>query len=175
MAALVIPPFAWEGLSLRAWGPDDLDALAQLVTDPEVMARVGGALRPDEVPGLLDRYLRPDDPRVLAALAVWLEPGALVGSGLLLRPAGEPGAIEIGFLIARAHQGRGHGSRVARALVRTARAHGERVIATVDEDHAASIRVLEKAGLRRVGRRADAAGPYLVYEAVPPARSPGQP
>ncbi|UJR87109.1 GNAT family N-acetyltransferase [Sandaracinus amylolyticus] len=149
--------FERDGLRYRPWGARDLDALAALVTDPVIMARVGGALRTDEVAGLLDRYRRPDDPRVLAALCIEDEAGAPIGSGLVTR---EDDALEIGFLVRREHQGRGHGTRIARALVELAQTRSELVIARVAIDHAASIRVLEKAGLRVASRTPD----HLVME-----------
>ncbi|AKF09442.1 GNAT family N-acetyltransferase [Sandaracinus amylolyticus] len=145
--------FERDGLRYRPWGAHDLDALAALVTDPVIMARAGGALRADEVVGLLDRYLRPDDPRVLAALCVEDAAGASVGSGLVTR--GDDDALEIGFLVRREHQGRGHGTRIARALVGLAQTESDVVVARVEVDHAASIRVLEKAGLRIVSRAPD--------------------
>lgn len=167
MPAFDVAPLRRGALRLRPYARGDLDRLASLVTRADVMARVGGALRSDEVAGLLDRYLVPDDPRVLCALAVELEPaGDFVGSGLVMRCREVPdGAPEIGFLVHPDHQGRGHATAIALALVEVARAHtaAARVYATVDADHAASIRVLEKAGLRRDRVCRDADGDYLLF------------
>lgn len=166
MPAIDVAPFVHEGLSLRPWQPTDLDALAALVTDAEVMARVGGALRRDEVAGLLDRYLRDDDPRVLVALCVRDATGTHLGSGQLVRSTLVEDAVELGYLVRRDQHGRGHATRIARALVALARAHfpAARLVATVDVDHSASIRVLEKAGLQLAERAQDEEGDYLVYE-----------
>ena len=167
MPALELAPFVYEGLTLRPWQRGDLDRLAALVTDREVMARAGGALRHDEVAGLLDRYLRADDPRVVVALCVSGAGGAHVGSGQLVRPDEGEDAIELGYLVHPAHQGRGHATRIARALVQVARAHfpGAELLATVHAEHAASIRVLEKAGLQLARRTRGDEGEQLVYRA----------
>lgn len=150
---------AAEGLTLRAYRASDLDALEALVTDPFAMAQVGGALRRDEVAGLLERYRTPDG-GLLAALAVEDEAGTYVGSGLLVWNE-EAGAPELGYLIAPAHRRRGIATRVARALASHALGElgAKRVVARVDSEHTASTRVLERAGLSRAGR--DAKGKLL--------------
>ena len=148
---------------LRRYRHDDLDRLASLLTDPAVMDRVGGSLRSDEVAGMLDRYLRDDDPILLAARAAELEDGTFVGSGRLALGSRE--APELGYLVHPAHRGRGVATAIARALIELARTeHGfTRVLATVDPDHAASIRVLEKAGMTRRAIERDEEGELLVY------------
>ncbi|MDQ3034569.1 MAG: GNAT family N-acetyltransferase [Myxococcota bacterium] len=169
MPALDVPPTRRDGLLLRPYARGDLDLLTSLVTRDDVMARVGGALRVDEVAGLLERYLMPDDPRVLCALAVFDgSSGAYVGTALLTRCREVDGdAPELGFAVHPDHQGRGHATAIARALIDIAREHtgAARVYATVDEDHAASIRVLEKAGLARERVCRDADGDYLLFRA----------
>lgn len=148
---------------LRRYRRDDLDRLASLLTDPAVMDRVGGALPADEIAGVLDRYLRRDDPIVLAVRAAELEDGTYVGSGRL--SLGGRDAPELGYLVLPAHRGRGVATAIARGLIDLARTeHGiTHVLATVDPDHAASIRVLEKAGMTRRGIEHDEEGELLVY------------
>ncbi len=116
------------------------------------MSRTGGALHRDEVLGLLERYLEPNDPILYAALAVFRhEDMVYIGSCILTKCCElEEDAPEIGFIVHPDHQGRGHATRMARCLIELAREHLEapRVFARVARDHAASIRVLEKAGMK---------------------------
>ena len=58
-----------------------------------------------------------------------------------------PGVIRVGYLVARPFWGQGIASEAVTAVVGVAREHAWRVHATVDPDNAASIRVLERAGL----------------------------
>ena len=72
-------------------------------------------------------------------------------TGTLLDPVED---AEIGYRLARRFWGQGYATEMSTALVR----HGfeqlalPRIVGFVDHDHLASIRVLEKAGLSRVGR-----------------------
>jgi RimJ/RimL family protein N-acetyltransferase len=64
-----------------------------------------------------------------------------------------PGEVELGYGLRKPSWGRGYASEIAQALVR--RAFGEmgidRLVASVTVANVASVRVLEKAGLRRTG------------------------
>lgn len=81
--------------------------------------------------------------------------------------AGPQGELELGYVIHHAHQGRGFASEAAIAAVSAARGAGRRVFAAVRPDNLASIRVSEKAGLRRTD--ATLAGrPELVVLRAPP-------
>jgi ribosomal-protein-alanine N-acetyltransferase len=89
----------------------------------------------------------------------WLvvEPaGSLVvgTAGLLGAPDAE-GVVQLGYGMAPSVRGRGYAPEAARALVEWALAEPGvlRVIARCDHDNAASIRVLEKVGMRRTGER----------------------
>ncbi len=139
-------------LVLRSYERGDLDRLSALVTDPVTMGPVGGPLRRDEVLGVLERYLAPEDPRYLVAVAA-LEAGNYVASGRIF--VSEQGAEvpEIGYLVASQHWGRGHGTHVARALRRIAHEvlGASRVVARAHRSNLASSRVLEKAGFDRDG------------------------
>lgn len=136
-------------IRLRRYQRDDLDRLASLLTDPRVMDPVGGPLPAAEVAGVLDRYLRDDDPILLAVRAAELADGTFVGSGRLTQ--GARLGPEIGYLVRPEHRGRGIATAIARALIEIARTqHGCPVVfATVLPDNTASIRVLERAGMTR--------------------------
>jgi len=136
-------------LTLRSYERGDLDRLSALLTDPVAMGPVGGPLRRDEVLGMLERYLAPDDPRYLAILAVF-DGEIYVASGRVFVSDFEPGTPEIGYLVRSGMWGCGYGTHVARALIRVARERlgAERVVARTSLTNVASARVLEKAGMR---------------------------
>jgi ribosomal-protein-alanine N-acetyltransferase len=162
-------------IALRPYRQGDLDHLASLVTDPRVMQRVGGCIPRDEVAGLLDRYLRgDDDPRIVAVRAAEID-GVYVGSGQLVVSTLEPDALEVGYLVHADHQQRGIGTAIARALAAIADTElgGRRLIATVDLDHAASRRVLEKAGFALDRIATDGSGDYAIYARAAARPGPG--
>ena len=74
---------------------------------------------------------------------------------------------ELGFSLARSAWGRGYATEAARAWLE----HGfsvlgfTRVVAVVKPGNAASIRVLEKVGMRQVGPTRLAGSEWLLYEA----------
>ncbi|WP_242580544.1 GNAT family N-acetyltransferase [Streptomyces sp. MST-110588] len=78
------------------------------------------------------------------------ESGLVVGSIGLFRPARE-GVVEFGYGVVASRRGRGYASEAARAIVEFALDAPEvhTVRADVELGNPASIRVLEKAGLRR--------------------------
>lgn len=95
-------------------------------------------------------------------------PDHLVGfGGLTRRFYGAEQRVNLGYRFETAAWGRGHATTLARAAL--AAAFGElglaQVHALVRPGHAASIRVLEKAGMRRAGGIDDVPGlpPSLVY------------
>ncbi|WP_316043403.1 GNAT family N-acetyltransferase [Actinomadura sp. CNU-125] len=80
------------------------------------------------------------------------ETGLVIGSIGLFRPPVD-GAVEFGYGVVPSRRGRGHATEAARAVVASALAEPDvrTVRAGVEPSNTASVRVLEKAGLRRVG------------------------
>lgn len=161
---IAIAAFDEGPLRLRSYAKGDLDRLSELVTDPITMGPVGGPIRRDEVLGVLERYLAPEDVRYLAGLAAF-DGDEYVGSGRVFVSDFEPGTPEIGYLVRSARWGRGYGTHLARALVRVAHTQlgADRVIARTNVKNLASARVLEKAGLVRETTRVTPTGIELVY------------
>lgn len=135
-------------LELRPWRLEDLDAVAEAARDPYIR----------EIEHI-------DDP------AEWLEQ-ALAKPKLAIVVAGETvGGIDIatryprsgnlGYFVVERARGRGIATRAVTLLVRWALTDADfvRVQATAETWNAASIRVLEKAGLRREGLLRS----YVVY------------
>lgn len=143
-------------LRLRKIVADDVDALVDLDSDPEVMRYLtGGVPSPRsfyEGPnGALARMLTwgPDDPLGFYAA---LREGAFVG-WLHLRPtvAGDD-ALELGWRLRRRAWGQGLATEGARALARRAFDLGAAAVdACAMPDNAASIAVMRRCGMNHVG------------------------
>jgi [ribosomal protein S5]-alanine N-acetyltransferase len=163
-----------ERLALRRFTPADLDWLASLYADPEVVRYLGGAEDRTKVLGLLnDRILRYYDEH--PGLGIWMTvdrgTNAALGFHLLNHIQGES-FIQVGFVLSRAAWGRGVGTEMARAILR----YGfgtlglPKIVGIAHLDNRASQHVLAKIGLHRKGERAfthpayAAAGPMAWFE-----------
>ena len=102
------------------------------------------------IAGMLDRNGLPDGADAVFGqrLVVERATGLVVGGIGLFGPP-EDGRVEFGYGIVESRRGRGYATEAARALVRTALGLPgvTAVVAGVDPANAASVRVLEKAGL----------------------------
>jgi RimJ/RimL family protein N-acetyltransferase len=162
-------------LLLRDVTPEDAAFFFELDQDPEVMRFLGGVRADNSVfrmrTLLAERLEWYSNTPGLGLGACFLQASALgetaelVGwfmlrprkyreydtNGALLEPAED---AELGYRLARRFWGRGYATEMSSALVR----HGfeqlllPRIVAFVDPEHLASARVLQKAGLSRVGR-----------------------
>jgi RimJ/RimL family protein N-acetyltransferase len=155
-----------EEVQLRPYEPEDRDWFITLFTDPVVMERMGGASSDEQASNLFAAVLTaandPDAGRIVAAWVAEAAAGPRLAHAVLLR-SGE--GVEIGFVVSRSAWGRGIATQVARELVRIGfdMLGVQRLIATVDGNHPASQRVLQKAGLSHVRRVEDDDGPYDLY------------
>ena len=172
-----------DRLLLREFTDADAPSLYALDSDPDVVRFVGqpppASVEPylDAIRGRYRRYYE-RHPGFGFWAAVERATGSFVG-WFHLRPAGDyrfaaeagyrPGDFDLGYRLARAAWGRGYATEVSRLLVRRAFADlgVSRVVACVLSPNVASIRVLEKAGLRRQGeaRLPGFESPALVYAA----------
>jgi RimJ/RimL family protein N-acetyltransferase len=139
-----------RGLTLRPWGPGDLDRFRALLDDARVWVHL-----PEPYPAPLDAAQasalihlanRLDTHIVRAAVC----DGAPVGQVRLDLTAG-PGTAEISYWLGAAHWGKGLGGTLVAAAARRAlsRVPGlVRLTAKVHPDNPASARVLAKAGFQ---------------------------
>jgi RimJ/RimL family protein N-acetyltransferase len=147
-------------LLLRRFTEADVDRLASLHGDPEVMRYIDDArpvpratIADVTLPAILREYDElPDGFGIFAA--VLRSTGDFAGR-FSLRPAnsvGLDGGTELGYRLLPAHWGQGYATEGARALVDSAFADlgVDRVVATTMTVNVGSRRVLEKAGLRLV-------------------------
>ena len=145
-------PIRTARLELREFVRGDLDEVHVYSADPRVTRYLFFGPRDlDSTADYLDDLLHSqlEQPRTRFELAVIeLESGALIGACDLSLV--ESRVIDLGYMLGSAWWGKGYATELALAL--TDRAfddlRAERVISTVDINNKASIRVLEKIGMR---------------------------
>ena len=145
-------PMRTPRLEIREFAERDLEPLCEFLCDPRVTRYMLHSPRNQaEVQGYLEQVIgfQREQPRSAWELAVTERPaGALIGACTLTFLA--PGEVDLGYLLARHMWQQGLASEVARALV-NAGFEGlalTRISSTVDVRNLASVRVLEKTGLR---------------------------
>jgi RimJ/RimL family protein N-acetyltransferase len=152
------PPLTTERLELRRFTAADLEPLLAVFGDAAVMRHVGAERRPlrrSQVSALLSRTAADWSEHGFGLLAVTeRETGRLIGEAGLQHLEEGPD-IEIGYTLARGAWGRGYATEAARAILRWGfaglRLH--RIVAVADPANAASLRVVEKLGMTRLGLR----------------------
>jgi RimJ/RimL family protein N-acetyltransferase len=148
-----------ERLRLREFTADDLDALVELDSDPQVMFHITGGLptsreemRDVVLPHWMDFYRRGEGFGFWAA--VEKATGEFLGWFHFRPPADGPAGagVELGYRLRRSAWGRGFATEGSRALIRKGFTElgVERVYAETMAVNTASRRVMEKAGLRYV-------------------------
>lgn len=148
------PPFHLDTprLLIRPWQAADRPALARFVTDAEMMRYISaGALWDDaEIDAAMQRQARQLSVHgCCLGAAVAKADGQVAGLGGI-QPLGETGSYEIGWWIWKDYWNRGLASEIAAAVKRHAfEVMGlPRVVAIAYPDNLASIRVMEKIGMR---------------------------
>lgn len=139
-----------ERLLLREFRESDFDAYARICADPEVMRYLGNGepLTRSQAWRSMAMVL---GHWTLRGYGLWaveeLASGRCIGRIGLFNPEGWPG-LEVGWLVAREHQGRGFATEGGRAALMHARdaLGAPRVISLIRPANAASIRVAEKLG-----------------------------
>ncbi len=160
---------ATPSLDLRPFAEDDAQAMHRIYSDPIVMRYV--ATGPAASIGATERLLYDYEIHQRThGFSFWgvveRASGALIGdAGLYRTPGGE---IELGYTLGQPWWGRGYATEAARAWLEAA--FGPlgfpAVIALAEPANTASLRVLEKVGMRRSGERSAFGRPHVVYRAV---------
>jgi len=147
----VAPILETERLCLRPVVADDLDPIAALYGDPEVMRFIGlqGALDREQARERLDFMIDHWQRHGFGMWAVLRKPdGAFLGR-CGLRYLDDTSEIELGYTLGRAHWGLGYATEASRVVVRHAFAvlGIERLVAIADPANTASVRVMQKIGM----------------------------
>ena len=145
-------PFRTARLNLREFAASDFEAVHAYSSDPRVTRFLFFGPRDEEsTADYLEELLasQREQPRTRFELAVEeAASGQVIGACDLSLI--ESNVVDLGYMLSAAQWGRGYATEIALRLVDAAfmelRAH--RVISTVDVNNAASIRVLEKIGMR---------------------------
>ena len=142
-------------LILRRFTTDDVQDLFDLDSDPRVMRYLNGGepashetIRDEVLPRFLGYYERSDCHGFWAAMEK--SSGRFIG-WFHLKAAGEdPVESELGYRLERDAWGKGYATEGSKALIEKSFCEFgvDRVVATTLPENLASIRVLEKAGLR---------------------------
>jgi len=144
--------------------PCSVAAAQAAIADRAELAAAVGMRVPDDWPAEDLRDFLPVYGRIVgeeparAGWGIWLmlRPTArtLIGDIGFKGPPGDTGAVEIGYSVLPAFRGHGYATEAAQALVGWARVQPgvRRITAECLEDNWASIRVLEKTGMRQIGR-----------------------
>jgi ribosomal-protein-alanine N-acetyltransferase len=140
-----------ERLLLREFVPEDVDALAAVLSDPETMRYYPAALDRLGVAAWIERNRRryADHGHGLWAM-VSKSSGELIGDcGLTRQTVDGTDEIEIGYHVRRDLWGRGYAPEAARAFrdYGFARLGADRLISLIRPENLPSRRVAEKAGL----------------------------
>jgi ribosomal-protein-alanine N-acetyltransferase len=141
-----------DRLLFAPWAESDWLAFKPIATDPEVVRYISeGQLWPDDrIQEFVQRQIHCLRER---GFCVWklLEPGADQMIGFCgLQPLANTVEIEIGWWLARSHWGRGLATEAARAALRDGfdRVGLARIVAVAQPANRASLRVMEKLGMR---------------------------
>jgi RimJ/RimL family protein N-acetyltransferase len=146
-----VPELRTERLVMRGFREEDLDALAEISADSEVTEWVGDpdGLSREETWRRMAYFIGHWELRGFGQWALFDQhSGELVGRAGLLRPEGWPG-LEVGWLVARAHWGRGFAPEAGRASLDWARdaLGADHVISLIEPHNERSARVAEKLGM----------------------------
>ena len=130
---------------------EDVAAVHAFAGDPDVCAfTTWGPNTPAETAAFVGAALHPQPNGFLLAV---MSAGEVIGSASVWTTSEADRAGELGYTLRRDRWGRGYGTEVAGLLMRLGfeRLGLERLAATCAPENTGSVRVLEKAGMRREG------------------------
>lgn len=154
-----VPELVTDRLLLRGWRDDDLEELAAIFADPEVMRYLGG-----RVPQTREQS-RQDLDRFRSHWVRWgfghwaveeRESGRLLGRIGLLRHDDwhiAPGDVEVGWILGSFAWGRGFATEGGRAALQFGFVDRDlaRIVSITQPENGASVHVMQKLGLRATG------------------------
>jgi [ribosomal protein S5]-alanine N-acetyltransferase len=153
------PVITTARLRLRSFTRDDAEAAHRVYGDPDVMrfievGRPAAALQ--ATLAMIDAYIEHERVHGYSFYAVIeARTGDLIGDAGLYRRNRDVPEIELGYTLGKQWWGRGYATEAARACLELGfERHGlDEIVALAIPDNHASVRVLEKLGMRPAGRR----------------------
>lgn len=151
--------FSTEQLHIRLLQPGDEPAIAAYRSDPHVARYVpwGPPCTEADAARLIARmhgrhWDAPGEGGMILGVAL-ASGGPLIGEAMIKHEDGDPRQGVIGYALAREHHGKGYGAELVRGLIDRffADEPAHRMTAWCDARNTASIRLLEKAGMRCEG------------------------
>ena len=137
-----------ERLLLRGWRPEDFQAYAELLSDPDVATFIGGVQQPNDAWRNMATVIGHWAMRGYGFWAVERKAdGAFIGRIGLWQPEGWP-SLEVGWTLARAFWGHGYATEAARASLDYGFRNFavERLISLIADDNVRSQAVAERIG-----------------------------
>lgn len=141
-----------ERVKLDCWGAEDWRAFYPIASDPEVMRYITGGVAWSEAQTeeFVARQMRHFSTRGYCLWKMSLKSDGGIAGFCGIQPLDSTEEIEIGWWLARRHWGAGIATEAAREVMRDGfeRVGLERIVAIARAENAASLRVMEKIGMR---------------------------
>ena len=163
-------PIETERLLIRPFEPDtDSRAMAGVYCDPEVMRFIPeGTLAGEEaVEAQLESYARAQAERGFSSWAVVERATGRIVGDVGFGIFGPTGDVELGYTLARDRWGLGYATEAAKACLDAAltRLDAPRIVAVVDAENEASLRVTERIGMTRIETVEAHGRPHVLFAA----------
>ncbi len=163
-------PIETERLLVRSFLPEaDSKPMFAVYGDRDVMRFIPGGALADEaaVRSLLDRYADAQERQGFSSWAVVDRKSRRVIGDAGFGIFGPTGDVELGYTLARDCWGQGYATEAARACLAAGLAElsTPRIIALVDEENEASMRVPKRIGMRRIETIQAHGRPHVLFAA----------
>ena len=142
-----------ERITLKKFNKNDFDLLFQVDKDPEVMKYLTlgkpstfEEIKKETMPRILQSYTKGENYGIFSAYLK--KTNEYIGSFQFEPDKYIENAIEVGWRLKKEHWGNGYATEVGLSLVEKAKELNKKVVARAMIDNQASVRVMEKIGLK---------------------------
>ena len=177
MTQQTMPIAVSDRLLFRPWTFDDLGPFRPIATDPEVMRYIGAGepLGDDRIAFSIGKQVAYQETLGFSLWVLELRTGGGLIGFCGLQPLPGTDDIEVGWWLAREHWGRGLGTEAGgTAMALAFDRHGlDRITAIAQAPNRASIRIMEKLGMRFERIYRDGPPQVVLYAKSRPTPRPG--